>query len=140
VAVACLPSAVRPTGSLGAQSPGSPTASPRPTGPTPVPSFVPPTATPIPSFATYVVVKGDNLNIIARRFDTTALSISYWNRAAHPSLDPESEGYAPNRIAVGWILVLIPGAIFDPQTLPQDTPLPASAPPSASPVTELLES
>ena len=87
----------------------------------------------MPTFRTYVVVRGDTLLSIARTFETTARSIAYWNRAAYPSLDPESEGYAPNRIAVGWTLVLIPGALVDPQTLPDQTPLPASAPPFATP-------
>jgi peptidoglycan/xylan/chitin deacetylase (PgdA/CDA1 family) len=130
VAVACLPQANRPSGS---QLPGSATGSPSPSGPTPVPSFVPPTPTPMPTFRTYVVVKGDTLLSIARTFETTARSIAYWNRATYPSLDPESEAYSPNRIAVGWQLALIPGTVVDPQTLPEQTPLPASPPPFATP-------
>ena len=124
---ACLPNAIAPTGSAGLRTPAVPTRSPGPSGPTPRPSFVAPTATPMPSFHTYVVVRGDSLISIADRFGTTARSIAYWNRAAHPSLDPESEAYSPNRIEIGWTLALIPNAILDPQTLPEQTPLPAAS-------------
>jgi peptidoglycan/xylan/chitin deacetylase (PgdA/CDA1 family) len=88
----------------------------------------------MPTFLTYVVVRGDSLTSIARRFDTKARSIAYWNRAAYPSLDPESEAYAPNRIQVGWTLVLIPGTVVDEQNLPAQTPLPASPTPLVTPV------
>lgn len=126
VASACLPNAVRPGSSPGSRTPAPPTGRPSPTGPTPEPSFVPPTPTPMPTFRTYVVVRGDNLTSIARTFDTTARSIAYWNRGTYPSLDPESKGYSPNRIDIGWQLAIIPGSVVDPQTLPDQTPLPAS--------------
>jgi peptidoglycan/xylan/chitin deacetylase (PgdA/CDA1 family) len=125
VATACLPNAVGPSGSPGPRTP-VPTGRPSPSGPTPEPSFVPPTPTPMPTFRTYVVVRHDKLTSIARTFDTTARSIAYWNRATYPSLDPESEAYSPNRIEIGWSLVLMPGVVVDPQTLPDQTPLPAS--------------
>jgi peptidoglycan/xylan/chitin deacetylase (PgdA/CDA1 family) len=83
----------------------------------------------MPTFRTYLVVRGDNLTSIARTFDTTARSIAYWNRGTYPSLDPESEGYSPNRIEIGWTLAIIPGTVVDPQTLPEQTPRPASPPP-----------
>lgn len=130
LAVACLPQAVGPTGAPASRPPSSPTGSPRLSGPPPAPSFVRPTATPMPTFRVYSVIKGDSLTSIAGRFGTTARSIAYWNRAAHPSLDPESEAYSPNRIEIGWSLVLIPNAVVDPQTLPGQTPLPA---PTAGP-------
>jgi len=38
-------------------------------------------------------------------------SLSYWNRARYPSLDPESSAYAPNRIEAGWRLGYIPGEV-----------------------------
>lgn len=129
VAAACLPTAVGPSGTASSRTPAP--GRPSPSGPTPEPSFVPPTPTPMPTFRTYVVVPRDNLTSIARTFDTTARSIAYWNRATYPSLDPESEGYSPNRIEVGWQLLLIPGTVVDPQTLPDQTPLPA--PPTAGP-------
>jgi peptidoglycan/xylan/chitin deacetylase (PgdA/CDA1 family) len=72
------------------------------------------------------VVPGDTLSSIARTFDTTARSIAYWNRGTYPDLDPESETYRPNLIKIGWTLLLIPGAVVDPQTLPDKTPLPGS--------------
>jgi peptidoglycan/xylan/chitin deacetylase (PgdA/CDA1 family) len=125
IATACLPNALGPGGSTGSATP-APTRRPAPSGPTPEPSFVPPTPTPMPTFRTYVVVRHDNLTSIARTFDTTARSIAYWNRATYPSLDPESEAYSPNRIEIGWSLAIMPGVVVDPQTLPDQTPLPAS--------------
>jgi len=129
---ACLPAAVGPTASPGSRPSTPPAGLPSPSGPTPEPSFVPPTPTPMPTFRTYIVVRGDNLTSIARTFDTTARSIAYWNRGTYPSLDPESEGYSPNRIEVGWMLAIIPGTVVDPQTLPEQTPRPASPPPGPS--------
>ena len=128
---ACVPDVGRPGGSPG--SPGPATATPGPTGPTPPPSFVPPTPTPVPSFRAYEVVPGDTLLSIARTFDTTARSIAYWNRGSYPHLDPEAEDYRPNLIKVGWVLLIIPGAVVDPQTLPDQTPRPASPDPNATP-------
>jgi len=129
IVVACLPSAVGPSASPGSRPSTPPTGRPSPNGPTAEPSFVPPTPTPMPTFRTYVVVRGDNLTSIARTFDTTARSIAYWNRGTYPGLDPEAEGYSPNRIEVGWLLAIIPGTVVDPQTLPEQTPRPASPPP-----------
>jgi peptidoglycan/xylan/chitin deacetylase (PgdA/CDA1 family) len=97
------------------------------------PTFVRPSPTPLPSFMTYVVARGDTLTSIGRRFETTARSLAFWNRAAYPSLDPESEGYQPNRIEVGWSLVLIPGAVVDEDDLPTPTGSPASPSPSLVP-------
>lgn len=128
---ACLPEVVGPRASSGSRPPGTPTAIPSPTGPTPLPSFVPPTPTPGPTFLTYVVVRGDSLTSIAKRFNTKARSIAFWNRAAYPSLDPESDKYSPNRIELGWVLVLIPGAMVDEDALPSLVPIPV--PPSPSP-------
>ena len=133
LAGACLPDAVGPSGSAGSPPPPSPTRSPAPSGPTPIPSFVPPTPTPMPTFRTHVVVRGDNLTSIARQFATTPRSIAFWNRAAYPSLDPESASYAPNQIAIGWTLVLIPGVIVDEQSLPSGTPIPGTPGPVATP-------
>ena len=95
---------------------------PSPTGPTPAPSFVRPTPTPLPTFLTYVVRSGDTLSSIARTFSTTPLSIGYWNRDTYPSLDPESEGYDPDRIAIGWTLLVIPGVEVDGSDLPGPSP------------------
>jgi peptidoglycan/xylan/chitin deacetylase (PgdA/CDA1 family) len=115
-------------------------ASPDPTGsagsPTPsaLPSFVRPTPTPRPSFLAYLVRTGDTLTSIAREHETTARSIAFWNRAAHPSLDPESESYDPDRIDVGWTLMLIPGAEYDPG----DIPSPSPGSPTPAPTTPLV--
>jgi Tfp pilus assembly protein FimV len=97
----------------------------------PSPSFVRPTPTPLPTFLVYVVRSGDTLSSIANAFGTKAQSVAYWNRAAYPSLDPDSSRYDPNTIKVGWTLRLIPNAEVDPEDLPPAaTPSPA---PSASP-------
>ena len=129
LASACVPSTAGrlspgPTGTAAAPTTAPATAS----GPTPRPSFVRPTPTPLPSFLAYLVRAGDTLTSIARAHATTALSIAYWNRATYPSLDPESEGYAPDRIRVGWTLVLVPGLALDGGDLPE-----LSATPSVSP-------
>ena len=99
------------------------------------PSFVRPTPTPLPTFLPYVVKKGDTLGSIARAYRTTARSIAFWNRAQHPSLDPDSATYRPDRIEVGWVLLLVPDLELDPEDLPPDpTPTPSSTPAvSASP-------
>jgi peptidoglycan/xylan/chitin deacetylase (PgdA/CDA1 family) len=126
-AVAFYPQLVRSGGGASPTPPpaaGSPTLSPG----SPSPSFVRPTLSPTPTFASYVVRRGDTLTSIARRFDTTARSIAFWNRVTYPSLDPESEDYNPNRIQVGWTLALIPGSVFDEDEQPTSTP---SATPSA---------
>jgi hypothetical protein len=127
-AAGCLPEAAGRS-QVPALSPSfSSIPSPSPGGPTPVPSFVRPTPTPMPTFLVYVVAKGDSLNSIAHRFSTTARSIAFWNRATYPSLDPDSETYAPNRIRVGWTLVLIPGLVVNEFDLPQPSPTPAATP------------
>ena len=94
--------------------PAGPLASPTP----PPPSFVRPTPSPQPSFASYVVRRGDTLNSIARKFRTTARSIAWWNRGAHPSLDPESPSYNPNNLKVGWVLRVLPDVVVDDNNPP----------------------
>jgi nucleoid-associated protein YgaU len=100
------------------------------------PSFIRPTPTPLPTFLVYVVRAGDTLSSIALAFGTKAQSVAYWNRAAYPSLDPDSSRYDPNTIQVGWTLRLIPNAEVDPEDLPPartPSPTPAASPsPSAS--------
>lgn len=141
VAAACVPEAVSPNAS-GSLSPIRPTPTPTPSGPTPVPTFVPPTPTPAPTYMPYVVARGDTLTSIAKRFKTNPRSISFWNRALYPSLDPGGDKYSPNRIEIGWVLAIIPGSVIvDEQNLPAPaqpfpTPTPAptaSPPPSTSP-------
>jgi LysM domain len=131
---ACLPAGTRggplvesagPSGGAGA---ATSSVAPVPTGPTPSPSFGRPTPTPMPTFLVYTVARGDSLNTIAHRFGTTARSIAFWNRATHPSLDPESAGYRPNLLEVGWTLVLIPNVTFDEQTLPEPSDLVGPSP------------
>src|SRR5262249_38734050 len=100
---ACLPASVRP--------PPEPTPVPPPTptpAPPPTPTPGPPTPTPAPTFRTYRVQRGDTLTRIARRFRTTAESLSYWNRDMYPSLDPESAHYRPDRLELGWVLKVMP--------------------------------
>ena len=101
----------------------SPTASP-------LPSFTRPTPTPAPTFTSYVVRAGDTLTSIARAFQTTPRSVAWWNRGAYPTLDPESEAYAPNHIEPGWVLQVIPGTVVDDLNPP--TPSPGAPTPQPS--------
>jgi peptidoglycan/xylan/chitin deacetylase (PgdA/CDA1 family) len=129
---------VLPGVDLPAATPTPPASGPTGTGiaggPTPSvdATFVRPTPTPQPTFLSYLVEAGDNLGTIARRFETTARSIAFWNRETYPSLDPYSEGYEPNRIEIGWRLRLIPGAVFDEDDAPP-TPSPGAATPTPTP-------
>jgi len=144
VTVACVPTpAGRRTPGAG-ETPSSTTAAPiteppapSPTGPTPRPSFVRPTPTPLPTFFVHVVRAGDTLSSIASTYATTRLSIAFWNRAAYPSLDPESAEYRPNRIVIGWMLRLIPNVEIDEEELLQPSPSPfdGGAPATPSPET-----
>jgi peptidoglycan/xylan/chitin deacetylase (PgdA/CDA1 family) len=133
--------AIGPTASPGATA-GSPTPSEPLPSPTPSssPTFTRPTPTPAPTFISHTVVAGDTLVGLARAYETTGRSIAYWNRAAYPSLDPDSPTYDPNRIEIGWVLQVQPGAEVDPSTLPTPTPgvatptaAASSSPPAASP-------
>jgi LysM domain len=128
---ACIPPSgrVEPTTALTAPA-DSPTPLPSPSGPSTRPSFVRPTPTPLPTFLVYTVRPGDTLTSIARTFRTTARSIAFWNRTSHPSLDPDSPQYEPDRIDAGWDLVLVPDVELDPEDLPAASTAP---PPSASP-------
>jgi hypothetical protein len=101
-----------------------------PPTPTPRRTVSLPDLTPAPSFTLYAVRSGDSLLAIARRFRTTALSLSYWNRDRYPSLDPDAATYRPNRIEVGWRLRVIPGIEADPEDF---LPAPPSESPIASP-------
>jgi len=130
VAAGCVPTpANRPSATPGMPSasvaPSAPTATPAPTGPTPSPSFVRPIPTPLPTFTTHVVASGDSLISLARTYSTTPFSIAIWNRDTYPSLDPESAGYDPNRIEVGWTLVIQPNVTIDEVDVPPRTPTPA---------------
>jgi hypothetical protein len=109
----------------------SPSAVPSPSGPSSRPSFIRPTPTPLPTFLVYTVRPGDTLTSIARTFRTTARSIAFWNRTNHPSLDPDSPTYEPDRIEAGWDLFLVPDVELDPEDLP-DEPSPSAVSPSPS--------
>ena len=117
IVVACVP---EPTNRIQPGATPTPIATPVPTppGPTPTLSFIRPTPTPQPTFFSYTVVAGDSLGAIAKRFKTSGRSIAYWNRAAYPSLDPDSGSYRPDYLKVGWVLLLIPNAEVDPEELP----------------------
>jgi hypothetical protein len=88
---------------------------PTPAGPTPTPSFVRPTPTPLPTFLAYTVRPGDTLEAIARTFRTDVLSLAFWNREFHPTLDPDSPSYRPNHVEAGWTLFLVPDVKVDPE-------------------------
>lgn len=126
LAGACIPpragsKAETPTASLDPATVAVPTPTPAagPSGPPAPPSFVRPTPTPLPTFLGYVVKSGDTLDSIARAHGTTARSIAFWNRSVYPSLDPDSAAYAPDRIKIGWVLLLVPDIEIDEdQTFP----------------------
>jgi hypothetical protein len=100
-----------------------------PPSPTPRRTVSLPDLTPAPSFMLYAVRSGDSLLAIARRFRTTPLSLSYWNRDRYPSLDPDAATYRPNRIEVGWRLRVIPGVEADPEDfLPAPSESPIASP------------
>ena len=106
-------------------------ASASPPGPSPSLTFSRPTATPQPTFLAYRVRSGDTITSIAKKHNTTARSLGYWNRDTHPTLNPDSSRYNPNDIRVGWTLLLIPGVEVDPDEI---TPPPsARTAPSGSP-------
>ena len=100
-------------------TPGAAAASPTPP---PAATFLRPTPSPQPTFITYVVKSGDTLNSIAKRYDTTGRSIAWWSRGLHPSLDPESPSYQPNRLEVGWVLQLLRGIEVDDNNPPPVSP------------------
>jgi hypothetical protein len=128
IVLGCLPPIAQP--SRPSMSPSStepraattpvPTAAPPSDLPSPRSTFIRPTPTPRPTFFAYVVKAGDTLTSIARSHGTTARSIAFWNRTAHPSLDPDAPEYEPDRIEAGWILLLVPDSEVDPEefTLP----------------------
>ena len=138
IAGACIPptslrASATPVG--GAESSEPVVATPTPTAATGSggPTFVRPTPTPLQTFIAYVVKAGDTLTSIARRYRTTARSIAFWNRTQHPSLDPDSPSYQPNRIEVGWVLLLVPDLELDPEDLPAEpSPAPSSFPASTA--------
>jgi hypothetical protein len=66
-------------------------------------------------------------------FRTTARSIAFWNRANHPSLDPDSPSYAPDRIQAGWNLFLVPDVELDPEDLQELASVAPSAPSPTTP-------
>jgi hypothetical protein len=109
-------------GPIASPSPASSAVAGSP-GPSPSRTFVRPTPTPRPTPLTYFVKSGDSLNSIADEFRTTARSIAFWNRDRYPSLDPDSEQYAPNRIGVGWTFTITPGTVYDEDAQPSPSPV-----------------
>jgi peptidoglycan/xylan/chitin deacetylase (PgdA/CDA1 family) len=132
-----LPSLIgsAPPSSLQPSIQPSPTLAPTPSGPTPEPTFTRPTPSPNPTFTSHVVRAGDTLTSIAQQYRTTARSIAWWNRGTYPSLDPESPTYEPDRIGVGWVLVLIPGVVVDENNPPTPSPAPPTTAPTNAPTT-----
>ena len=125
---ACVPEPADRNPSSGVAAAATPTVRPTPAGPTPTPSFVRPTPTPMPAFIVYTVRRGDTLTRIARLNGTDGRSIAYWNRLDYPSLDPDSDSYRPDYVAVGWKLRIIPNTVVDPEDLPPGPPTPSPEP------------
>ena len=116
----CVPNPGSRGGTGGDPTVAPATATPTPAGPTPTPSFIRPTPTPLPTFLVYVVRPGDSLEGIGDTFGTSGRSIALWNRLSYPSLDPLADDYEPDRIRVGWVLLLIPGVEIDEdETFPE---------------------
>jgi peptidoglycan/xylan/chitin deacetylase (PgdA/CDA1 family) len=140
--VACVPTPAGRTADPGGNGPSASAAVvspvPSPTGPTPSPSFSRPTPTPLPTFLVYTVREGDTLTAIARRFETTALSLAIWNRDRYANLDPESSDFRPDRIQVGWQLVLIPNTEADPESL-LESPAPSATEGGVEPAFRVIE-
>jgi hypothetical protein len=117
VGAACVPpppvGRTGPTSGTSAAPPPVAIPTAAPTGPTPPPSFVRPTPTPLPTFLSYVVRSGDTLGSIAKAHGTTARSLAFWNRVRYPSLDPDAPSYDPDRIEIGWVLLLVPDTEID---------------------------
>ena len=122
-----VPASPRGSARPSAMSATAPAAapSPSPSGPSTRPSFIYPTPTPLPTFLVYEVRSGDTLTSIARTHGTTPRSIAFWNRERYPSLDPDSPTYSPNRIDVGWELLLVPDVEVDPEELPEPSTAPS---------------
>lgn len=118
----CLPAGLRPSSPPATPAPTIP---PTPVAPTPTPV---PTPVPSPTFMLYTVVAGDSLGVLAIRFNTTGRSIAYWSRDLHPSLDPESATYDPNRLEAGWVIRIIPGGEYTVPMGPGDSPEPTATP------------
>ena len=114
------------------ETPAAATSTPGPAV-SPSPSFVRPTPTPGPTFTTHIVRSGDTLSSIARSFSTSPRSLAWWNRDTYPTLDPESEAYAPNHIEPGWTLILIPGLIVDDANPPSTSPGSSGSVPTPTP-------
>jgi LysM domain-containing protein len=136
VAGACIPDGAAvpsraPTES-GAATAAVESFSPLPSRPSARPSLRYPTPTPLPTFLVYTVRSGDTLTSIAREHATTTRSIAFWNRGRYPSLDPDSPRYSPNRIEVGWQLLLIPDVELDPEDLPEPSPSAMGTPPTTA--------
>jgi hypothetical protein len=125
----CLPTSIRPTPLPVSSVP--PAASTPPATPSPTPG--PPTPTPGPAFATYKVVRGDNLTSVAKKFHTSPRSLAYWNRARYPTLNPESAKYAPDNLKAGWVLQVIPGAEYSPPPNDGETGIDATPSPPDDP-------
>jgi peptidoglycan/xylan/chitin deacetylase (PgdA/CDA1 family) len=127
-AVLVLPGLIGGPGPGGSGGPGSSSVGNLPTSSPAAPTFVRPTPSPRPTFVSYVVRSGDTLNSIARQFRTTARSIAWWNRTAHPTLDPESNRYNPNRLGIGWVLQVLPDSVVDDNNPPPASPRPGGTP------------
>lgn len=128
-AILVVPGMLGPSASPGPSGSGNPgSAAPSATQSPGSPTFVRPTPSPNPTFTSYVVRAGDTLNSIATAFGTTPRSIAWWSRGAHPSLDPESQDYEPDRLDIGWVLVLIPNTEVDENNPPTPSPGPSVLP------------
>lgn len=110
----------------GSPSPAS-TPSTAPTGLASEPALVSPSAVPTPvetpsgAVTTYVVVAGDTLSSIARRFATTVALLQAWNAGRYPTLVSD-----PGHLQAGWELIVAGEPGVTPLPTPSPTPVPVT--------------
>jgi peptidoglycan/xylan/chitin deacetylase (PgdA/CDA1 family) len=126
--------AVTPTGATTPSGSPTPTDSPSPTGTIgPAPTTSPigsdgPEPSPSGGFVEVTVARGDTLFAIAAANGTNWQSIVFWNKDRVASLDPDDPSYDPNRLEVGWVLLVVPGVTVAYDPTPGGTPDPTTAP------------
>jgi peptidoglycan/xylan/chitin deacetylase (PgdA/CDA1 family)/LysM repeat protein len=108
---------------------GTSTASPTPT--TSAVASPPPSNSAAPSdqVTTYVVLGGDTLFSIARRFGTSVEQLQSWNAQRYPALAVD-----PGDLEAGWELIVAdePGVTPLPSAAPSQTPVATPSPPPAA--------
>ena len=98
--------------------------------PTPTPDV--PEPLPSTAFDEITVASGETLFGIARTYRTTWQSLVFWNKHRIASLDPGDPSYDPNRLEIGWVLLVMPGVTVAYEPTPGGAPNPTPPPPSGA--------